>query len=174
MSAWVDQGTPHSEGKQEAFMDLDRLLAAAEPYTTPLAVVDEDVLKANITFMQELVQRAGAALRPHPKTHKSARVAQMQLQAGAKGLTVATLREAEYFAEHGTEDLLLVHPPVGTPKVSRLAALAGCVPRLTVALDSIEAALQVPKTLELLWEVDTGHHRLGTLPGLPTVEAVQR
>src|SRR5690349_13129399 len=131
-------------------MDHDRLLAAAEPYTTPLAVVDEDGLKANISSMQELVRRAGAALRPHAKTHKSARAAQMQLQAGAKGLTVATLREAEYFNEHGAEDLLLVHPPVGTPKLSRLAVLAERVPRLAVALDSLEAALQVPESIELL------------------------
>ena len=155
-------------------MNSDVLLAAAAPYTTPLAVVDETVMQANITAMQRLADTVGAALRPHAKTHKSARVAWLQLQAGARGLTVATLREAEYFAQSGVADLLLVHPPVGAPKKARLAALAERVSHLTVAVDSLEAALQVPKTVELLWEVDTGHHRLGTLPGVQTVEAVKR
>ncbi len=155
-------------------MNPDILLAAATPYTTPLAIVDETVMCANITAMQTLADKVGAALRPHAKTHKSARVAQLQLQAGARGLTVATLREAEFFAQMGVEDLLLVHPPVGTPKKTRLEALAERVPRLAVAIDSLEAALQVPESVELLWEVDTGHHRLGTIPGPPTVEAVMR
>ena len=155
-------------------MNPDILFAAAAQYTTPLAIVDETVMLANITAMQTLADKVGAALRPHVKTHKSARVAQLQLQAGARGLTVATLREAEYFAQMGVEDLLLVHPPVGTPKKTRLVALAERVPRLAVAVVSLEAALQVPKSIELLWEVDTGHHRLGTLPGPPTVEAVRR
>ena len=143
-------------------------------YTTPLAIVDETVMRANITAMQTLADKVGTALRPHAKTHKSARVAQLQLQAGARGLTVATLREAEYFAHMGVGDLLLVHPPVGTPKKTRLEALAERVPRLTVAIDSLEAALQIPESVELLWEVDTGHHRLGSVPGPPTVEAVKR
>ena len=155
-------------------MNPDVLLAAAASYTTPLAVVDETVMRANITGMQTLAHNVGAALRPHAKTHKSARVAQLQLQAGARGLTVATLREAEYFAQMNVADLLLVQPPVGTPKRTRLAALAERVSRLAVAVDSLEAALQVPTTVELFWEVDTGHHRLGTLPGPPTVEAVRR
>ena len=145
-------------------MHPDILLAASAPYTTPLAIVDETVMRANITAMQTLADKVGTALRPHAKTHKSAHVAQLQLQAGARGLTVATLREAEYFAHMGVEDLLLVHPPVGTPKKTRLEALAERVPRLAVAIDSLEAALQVPESVELLWEVDTGHHRLGSAP----------
>jgi D-serine deaminase-like pyridoxal phosphate-dependent protein len=155
-------------------MNIDVLLAAAASSTTPLAIVDETVMCANIAAMQALADKARAALRPHAKTHKSAHVARLQLEAGAQGLTVATLREAEYFAQMGAEDLLLVHPPVGVPKISRLASLSERVPRLTVAVDSLEAAMQVPQTVGLLWEVDTGHHRLGTLPGPPTVEAVRR
>src|SRR5947199_787347 len=43
-----------------------------------------------------------------------------------------------------------------------------------VAIDSLVTALEVHQSVGLLWEVDCGHHRLGTLPGLPTVEAVKR
>ncbi len=155
-------------------MNLDLLFAAADPYTTPIAVVDETLLRANISAMQARAESVGAALRPHAKTHKSARVGRLQLQAGARGLTVATLREAEYFAQHGVENLLLVHPPIGAPKLTRLAALAERVPHLTVAVDSLEAARGLPQSVGLLWEVDTGHHRLGTQPGRPTVEAVKQ
>ncbi len=66
-------------------MNPDVLLAAAAPHTTPLAIVDETVMHANNIGMQRLADKVGAALRPHAKTHKSARVAQLQLQAGARG-----------------------------------------------------------------------------------------
>jgi D-serine deaminase-like pyridoxal phosphate-dependent protein len=155
-------------------VDTARVLAAADGYTTPVACVDLAVVDANVARMQETVSAAGAALRPHAKTHKSATIARRQLAAGACGLTVATLNEAEYFAEHGSDDLLLAHPPVGTAKLARLTALAERVGRLAVAVDSVEVAAGLPAAVEVLWEVDSGHHRLGTPPGAATVEAVQR
>lgn len=154
-------------------MKAERMLAAAEPHVTPIAVVDDAVVSRNIERMQGIANRAGARLRPHAKTHKSARVAGRQLEAGAVGLTVATLREAEYFADHGIEDMVLAHPPVGEPKLVRLRALAGRVPRLAVSTDSLEIAGSLPDLVEILWEIDTGQHRVGTEPGAEAVEAVQ-
>jgi D-serine deaminase-like pyridoxal phosphate-dependent protein len=122
--------------------------------------------------MQAAADTAGTAVRPHAKTHKSATVGQWQLSAGARGLTVATLTEAEYFTAHGCRDLVLAHPPVGTPKRARLAALAERVPRLAVVVDSVELATSLPASVEVLWEVDTGHHRLGTPSGIATVDQV--
>jgi D-serine deaminase-like pyridoxal phosphate-dependent protein len=153
-------------------MDSTRVLAASAAYTTPLAVVDVAVVDANIARMQAQASAAQAALRPHAKTHKSATVAHWQLTAGARGLTVATLTEAEYFADHGVVDLLLAHPPVGAAKLTRLRALAERVPRLAVAVDDAAVAASLPSAVEVLWEVDSGHHRLGTAPGMPSVEPV--
>ena len=96
------------------------------------------------------------------------------MEHGATGLTAATMQEAEVFAEAGVHDLLIAHPPVGEPKLRRLRALASKVERLAVALDTVEVAEALPDSVEVLWEVDTGLHRLGTGVGEPTVEAVKR
>lgn len=153
-------------------VDLDLILAAVAPHTTPVAVVDEAQMEANLAGMAALAQEAGLKLRPHAKTHKSAFVARRQLAHGAAGLTVATLVEAEALAEAGVLDLLLAHPPAGEPKLRRLAALAERVPRLAVALDDVGLAAQLPAAVEVLWEVDTGLHRVGSPPGEPTVRCV--
>jgi D-serine deaminase-like pyridoxal phosphate-dependent protein len=154
-------------------MRTDEVMAAAEPYVTPVAVVDEAAMMRNIAAMQARANNAGAALRPHAKTHKSIRVARRQREAGAVGVTVATLREAEYFSANGIDDIVLAHPPVGAVKVPRLAELAARVSRLAVALDDVDGAPALPPTVEVLWETDMGYHRVGTLAGEATVNAVQ-
>ena len=155
-------------------MNLERTLNAAEPFTTPLAVVDEVVLERNLARMAKLAAERGVRLRPHAKTHKSAEVARRQLAHGAVGLTAATFVEAHVFAAAGVRDLLLAHPPAGPVKLARLSELAQAVPRLAVALDDLEIARGLPAEVEVLWEVDTGLHRIGTAPGSPTVAAVER
>jgi D-serine deaminase-like pyridoxal phosphate-dependent protein len=145
---------------------------AADPFLTPVAVVDVEVMEGNLARMAELAREAGLGLRPHAKTHKTPAVGLRQMALGAAGLTVATLREAEVFADAGVEDLLLAHPPAGQQKLRRLESLAERVPRLAVALDDLSVAEAVPESVDILWEVDTGHHRLGTPPGDPTAEAV--
>ena len=130
-------------------------------------------MEANLARMAALARAAGLRLRPHAKTHKSPHVAVRQLAHGASGLTVATLREAEVFADAGVEDLLIAHPPVGEPKLRRLQELAGRVRRLAVALDEPELAAALPAAVEALWEVDSGLHRLGSEPGQETVRGVR-
>ena len=154
-------------------MKLESLLAAAAGRMTPVAVVDEEALEANLARMAARAASAGVRLRPHGKTHKSAHVARRQLAHGATGLTAATLTEAEGFADAGVTDLFIAHPPAGAEKLGRLAALAERVPRLAVGVDSVELARGLPPTVDVLWEVDTGLHRVGTAPGQPTADAVR-
>jgi D-serine deaminase-like pyridoxal phosphate-dependent protein len=155
-------------------MEWAMALAATEGEVTPTAVVDEAAMERNLKRMAELAHRAGVDLRPHAKTHKCRFVAQRQLRHGAIGLTVATLREAECFATAGLEDLLVAHPPVGRLKLRWIGALAEQVPRLAVAVDDLDLATALPASVMVLWEVDSGLHRLGTPPGPPTAEAVLR
>jgi len=155
-------------------MNRERALEAAAPFITPLAVVDEEVMEGNLARMAAVAAGHRVALRPHAKTHKSAEVARRQMAHGAVGLTAATLVEAEVFAEAGIADLLVAHPPVGTAKLRRLEALAGRVKRLAVSLDDVGVAESIPPAVEVLWEVDTGLHRIGTAPGAQTVAAVRR
>ncbi|MEQ9568955.1 MAG: alanine racemase, partial [Longimicrobiales bacterium] len=103
---------------------------------TPAAVVDRKRVEANARRAADYCAGHGLAWRPHVKTHKSTRVARMQLAAGARGLTVATPHEAEVMAGV-CDDLLLAYPPVGGAKIRRILALPEHVD-LTVALDSTE------------------------------------
>ena len=76
--------------------------------------------------MAALMRERGVALRPHAKTHKSLAFARRQLAAGAVGLTVATIGEAEVFADGGVEDLFIAYPVIAHgPKAERLRRLAG-------------------------------------------------
>ena len=123
--------------------------------------------------MQDRAKAHGLKLRPHAKTHKSSFVALRQIAHGAAGLTCATMREAEVFSDAGVDDLLIAHPPAGGAKQRLLHDLATRVRRLAVALDTVELAAALPPSVEVLWEVDTGLHRLGTVPGEPTLAAVR-
>jgi D-serine deaminase-like pyridoxal phosphate-dependent protein len=69
--------------------------------------------------------------------------------------------------------MLIAHPPVGRPKLERLTALARRVKRLAVSVDDVGIAKSLPETVEVLWEVDPGQHRIGTAQGESTVKAVQ-
>ncbi len=138
-------------------------LADAE---TPVALVDLTRARANAGKVAAYAARHGIAWRPHVKTHKSLALARIQLEAGARGLTVATPREAEVMARV-CDDLLLAYPPVGKRKLARLMALPERV-ALTVALDS-EVALSglagaagaARRTVGVLVEVDVGLGRTG-------------
>src|SRR5437764_5768242 len=154
-------------------MDVERILAATEDIITPVAVVDEEVVERNLARMAKPAADHNVKLRPHAKTHKSAYMAQRQMAHGAVGLNCATFTEAEVFADAGVDDLLIGHPPVGRPKLERLAALAKRVKRLAVSLDDVGIAKSLPVGVEVLWEVDPGQHRIGTPSGKPTVKAVK-
>ena len=73
---------------------------------TPAALVDVARMEANIARMQVQMDRLGVRFRPHVKTAKALPVAQRQIEAGAKGITVSTLKEAEQFFAAGVSDIL--------------------------------------------------------------------
>jgi D-serine deaminase-like pyridoxal phosphate-dependent protein len=136
---------------------------------TPYLRVDTARVEANVARAAERAAAAGVALRPHAKTHKCAEIARLQLQAGAIGLTVATIGEAEAFAEHGVEDLFVAYPLWLTEDAAqRLHDLADTVD-LAIGVDSAESAGRAARLLEgtgvvAMVEVDSGHHRTGVPP----------
>jgi D-serine deaminase-like pyridoxal phosphate-dependent protein len=136
---------------------------------TPYLRVDTARLEANVARVAALAASAGVSLRPHAKTHKSAEVARLQLAAGAAGLTVATIGEAEAFAEHGVEDLFIAYPLWLTDdSAARLRDLAGRAD-LAIGVDSAESVRRTARLLEgsgvaVLVEVDSGQHRSGVSP----------
>jgi len=152
----------------QAFLD-DAAMATLD---TPVVVVDLDRVQTRIEAMAAAMQQRGVALRPHAKTHKSIEVARRQLAAGAAGLTVATIGEAEVFADAGIDDLFVAYPLVPRgPKVDRLRALSErCT--LAVGADSVAGLQALANAVRgssrppaILIEVDVGGHRTGVPPG---------
>jgi D-serine deaminase-like pyridoxal phosphate-dependent protein len=146
---------------------------------TPALIVDRERLVANISEMAARARSLGVALRPHAKTHKSPAIAALQREHGAIGLTVATLTEAEGFADEGVDDLLLTAPPVGDWRLERLVALARRAARIRVAVDSVEVVVALDHAcahhgveIGYVWEVDCGVGRFGTPPGVATAELI--
>jgi D-serine deaminase-like pyridoxal phosphate-dependent protein len=134
--------------------------------STPYLRLDEGILQGNIEAMAATVRRAGAALRPHAKTHKCPQIAQRQRAAGAAGLTVATIGEAEVFADEGFGDLFIAYPLwVNADAAGRLHRLAAGGARLAVGCDSVEAGRNLAGLpVEVMVELDSGHHRSGVRP----------
>jgi len=131
---------------------------------TPALYVDLDVLEHNIARMQDHARAWGVALRPHVKTHKIAEIAQMQLDAGAIGITVAKVGEAEVLPGN---DVLVAYPLL-KPKVPRVKALAK-TRRVKVAVDSVDAARDL-QSIDTLVEVDVGAGRCGVQTPAQAVE----
>ncbi len=133
---------------------------------TPVGLLDLARVRANAHKVAAYAADHGLGWRPHIKTHKSTAVARIQLGAGARGLTVATLREAEVMSTL-TPDILLAYPPVGPAKLRRLTNLPAHVD-LKVALDSTEvldplaaAARDAGRPVGILVEMDMGLGRVG-------------
>jgi len=146
---------------------------------TPALLIDLDRVERNIDRVATYAAEKGLRLRPHTKTHKSPEIGRMQLAAGAIGLTVAKVSEAEVMLESGVEDLLIAYPVIGRSKIERLARVAQKT-SLSVALDSLPAAEAVGDAARLagtsigvLVEVDAGVHRTGVEPGPAAIELAQ-
>ncbi|WP_417691306.1 D-TA family PLP-dependent enzyme [Roseibium sp.] len=136
--------------------------------STPLPVIDETRLEANIDRVQSYMDKIGKAFRPHIKTHKIPAVAQAQVKAGAKGINCQKVTEAQVFADAGFEDILITFNILGLDKLEELAAINEQIADLKVVADSattvngLAAAFgQREKSLKVLVECDTGAGRCG-------------
>lgn len=136
---------------------------------TPAVIIDLDIAKANITRFQSYADAHGIRVRPHIKTHKLPQVAEMQLAAGAVGITCQKVSEAEAMAagSHAIGDVLITYNIVGEAKLRRLRKLAESVTLSVTAdskavVDGLSAAFgDAGKPLTVLVECDTGARRCG-------------
>jgi D-serine deaminase-like pyridoxal phosphate-dependent protein len=135
---------------------------------TPCLVVDLDIVDRNIARLAGEARDRGVALRPHVKTHKSVALARLQLAAGAAGITVGTVGEAEVMAAGGIDDIFIAYPVWAEgARARRLAGLHRAV-TLSVGTDSVEGAERLAAAVErgdrpltVLVEIDSGGHRTG-------------
>lgn len=145
---------------------------------TPSLVLDEHVLDRNLRRMAAAVNARGARLRPHIKTSKCVEVAKKARELGASGLTVSTLREAEYFHAHGFSDLFYA-VAIGPGKHERAARLARDGAALRVCVDTLDGAKALAASarrldlrFQTLIEIDCGDRRCGVSPGSPELLSI--
>jgi hypothetical protein len=131
---------------------------------TPALILDRGKLERNLARMRSAVSRHGVALRPHLKTAKSAQVAELAVAGAERVITVSTIEEAEYFASHGFNDILLA-VSITPHKLRRVAAIGA---NTTVLTDRLDVAIEIARSgLPALIEIDCGEHRGGLLPDVP-------
>ncbi len=138
---------------------------------TPALILDMAKMEANIREMAGIAKDAGVKLRSHIKTHKSPHLAKLQLEAGASGITVAKLGEAEVMADAGITDICIAYPVCGENKLSRLKQLVQKA-EISISLDSLEVAQGISrigeetgKQIPILLEINSGLNRCGVFPG---------
>ncbi|MGM0882079.1 MAG: alanine racemase [Bacillota bacterium] len=148
--------------------DLNLCGDANSGLETPCLVIESSVVDANIAAMSEVANRNGVQLRPHAKTHKLPEMAARQIAAGAAGITVAKISEAEVMAEGGITDIFVAYPLVAASKIERAVRLSQAGIRLILGADSLEGAKRISDAavregvgLEIRLEIETGLHRTG-------------
>jgi len=142
---------------------------------TPALLLHLDVVERNLAHMADRARNLGVRLRPHVKTHKCVQLGRLQLEQGARGLTVATLVEAEVFARAGFEDLTWAFPidPSHVSHARRIAQETGAT--LRVVVDDLPTARALAGSGLHVWlKVDCGYHRAGVDPASPYALEVAR
>jgi D-serine deaminase-like pyridoxal phosphate-dependent protein len=148
---------------------------------TPALILDLDLLEANIARMAAHVKSSKIALRPHGKTHKCVEIARRQIKAGAIGLCVATIREAEAMSAAGVKGLLITSELVGKPKIERLIKLVRRAPDTMSVVDNADhanqlndAAAAAKLNLNVMIDVDPGGRRTGVPPGEQAIALAEK
>jgi D-serine deaminase-like pyridoxal phosphate-dependent protein len=138
---------------------------------TPALLVDLSRMEANLERMASFFRDVPAKLRPHFKNHKCPDLAARQLEAGAIGMTCATLREAECLVHHGVRSVLLANEITDGSKMRQLVDLARraevivCVDNEKIVDELARTAANRQTQLSVLVDVDVGAHRCGVPPG---------
>jgi D-serine deaminase-like pyridoxal phosphate-dependent protein len=137
---------------------------------TPALLLDGEALGRNLARMRKQIAELGVELRPHVKTAKSIDVVRLASGSHAAGITVSTLREAEYFFGHGLRNILYA-VGIAPGKLPHVADLIRRGADLSVILDSvaaaesaIAAAVREQVRLPVLIELDVDGHRSGVGP----------
>jgi 3-hydroxy-D-aspartate aldolase len=130
---------------------------------TPALLLDLDAFEANVARAVGEAAAAGKRFRPHAKAHKCVEIARRQLAAGACGVCVATVSEAELMARSGITELLLTSPVADPIKIARIVDTGAMV-----VVDHVrqvqwyqEAASAANVQVAVLIDLDTGDHRTG-------------
>ena len=146
---------------------------AVEQLETPALVIDLDAMERNLQRMASYAQAHGLRLRPHAKTHKSAKLARQQMAMGAVGICVQKTDEALALAHAGVTDIYISNEVLAEAKLARLAHAVRDLPcRFAIAVDSLlgierlasalaSARIEQAGAIDVFVEIDVGQGRCG-------------
>lgn len=158
--------------------DVAHSVSSVSELPTPALVVDGVIARRNIARLADYAARHRLGVRPHTKTHKSRFIAKLQIDAGAIGLTVAKVGEAEQL-QGESNDLLMAYPAVDAARCQRLAELARAHTMRVVVDNSfgVEALAAAAKSansvIGLLVEIDVGMGRTGVATAQDSLRLAQ-
>jgi len=142
---------------------------------TPALLLDLDLMEKNIGRMSDYFRGRKAKLRPHVKNHKTPIIARKEIEAGAVGVAVAKLEEAEVMAWSGIQNIMIMNQIVTDQKIDRLLSLSKYADMI-VAVDNLDNVAKLSSaaqarglSLGVVIEVDIGLHRAGVKPGAEAV-----
>lgn len=147
---------------------------------SPSLCVDLNKMERNIKMAHERLRGTGVAIRPHTKTHKSPAIAKMQVAAGAVGICVAKLSEADVMLNNGIADVLMTGVNISAQKIRKAVELRKRHPGFIQAVDNPQNARDIQDAAkaagviaDIVVDINVAN-RSGALPGTPALELAQR
>jgi D-serine deaminase-like pyridoxal phosphate-dependent protein len=147
---------------------------------TPALLLDLDAMERNLTKMARFFAGGPTRLRPHYKNHKCPALARRQMEAGAIGMTCATLAEAEALVANGITDILISTELAGDRKIGRFVDL-GRQADVKAVVDNPQTAAALGAAgranglaLSVLVNVNVGQNRTGATPCDPVLELARQ
>ncbi len=148
---------------------------------TPSLLLDLDLFEANIETLARHAASRSIGLRPHSKTHKCPEVARRQLDAGALGISTATVAEAETMAQAGISGLLITSEIADPNKFQRLVRLTRHHPDTMAVVDHPWQAEQMNEAAEaggvrlnIMVDIDPANRRTGVEAGEPALRLARK
>ena len=145
--------------------------------------VDLDILDRNVKLMADEISSSGKQWRPHVKSHCQPKLMQRMVDAGASGVTCASVAEAEVMAAAGAPSILIAHIVVNPDQLERLPAINQQTELLLTVDHFAQAELLVrlaancSQNFKVLVDVNVGMNRTGIRPGydaLRLAEAIDK
>lgn len=129
----------------------------------PYLLLDSEKCVRNIELMITKTNESSVFFRPHFKTHQSAEIGTWFLKRGISGITVSSLKMAEYFSDHAWKDICIATPIniLETDSINDLATKTA----LNILVESLEAVRilnhKIQNTIGIFIKIDTGYNRTG-------------
>lgn len=138
---------------------------------TPALLVDLDAMEHNLRRMSQFFEGQKSKLRPHFKNHRVLKLAALQMEQGAIGITCASLSQAEKLVHSGIPNVLIANEIAGEASLRCFIALSREAP-VMIAVDNVAVVQDLARfagkdaaDVHLVVDIDLGLQRCGVSPG---------